>query len=205
MAQRQHFRLRCHWQTHVLRIIKEPELDVVCGSHLELQVDFGNPRPVWSTQQVLVEPEIHSEHLCQTKQNNSKNLTSVQGPQSHTDHHSKAITYLYGQDGSPRNHWEALTGEGSSLPRGSVSCNIRSDHPQESNRWAVLRAQEVSSVLWEQLSTSCLQNFPLRQGWNEGPMVPTPLFSTNRSTDANTHGLAQKTMFEVGIARKYFV
>lgn len=38
-------------------------------------------------------------------------------------------------------------------------------------------------------------------------MVPTPLFSTNRSTDANTHGLAQKTMFEVvrGIARKHFV
>lgn len=69
MAQRQHFRLRCHWQTHVLRIIKEPELDVVFGSHLELQVDFGNPRPVWSTQQVPVEPEIHSERLCQTKQN----------------------------------------------------------------------------------------------------------------------------------------
>lgn len=104
MAQRQHFRLRCHWHTHVLRIIKEPELDVVCGSHLELQVDFGNPRPVWSTQQVPVVPEIHSEGLCQTKQNNSKNLASVQGPQSHTDHHSKAVTYLYGQDGSPRNH-----------------------------------------------------------------------------------------------------
>lgn len=38
-------------------------------------------------------------------------------------------------------------------------------------------------------------------------MVPTPLFSTNRSTDANTHGLAQKTTFEVvsGTVRKYFV
>lgn len=28
-------------------------------------------------------------------------------------------------------------------------------------------------------------------------MVPTPLLSTNRSTEANSHGLAQKTMFEV--------
>lgn len=74
VAQRQHFRLRCHGQARVLRIIKEPELGVVCGSHLELQVDSGNPRPGWSTQQVPVDSEAHSESLCQ---NSSKNLASV--------------------------------------------------------------------------------------------------------------------------------
>lgn len=74
VAQRQHFRLRCHWQAHVLRIIKEPALDVVCGSHFELQLDFGNPRPVWSTQQVPVEPGVHNESLCQTKQQQKSKL-----------------------------------------------------------------------------------------------------------------------------------
>lgn len=83
MAQRQYFRLRCHWQTHVLRIIKEPELDVVCGSHLELQVDFGNPRPVWSTQQVPVEPEVHMRASVRQNKTTAK-IWPLSKARSHT-------------------------------------------------------------------------------------------------------------------------